>query len=100
MISLKFTLSLIAHLRNGDLCSLTMVIWAGHLMIFFGSRNAQTKSGDLIAILFGCSTPIVIRPHGKYFKVVGEAYVQGLMDGKAMEMLESGKVKARSFTFC
>jgi hypothetical protein len=66
----------------------------------FGSRDAQTKSGDLIAILFGCSTPIVIRPHGEYFKVVGEAYVQGLMDGEAMELLESEKVKARSFTFC
>jgi hypothetical protein len=42
----------------------------------------------------------VIRPHGGYFKVVGEAYVQGLMDGEAMEVLESGKVNPRSFTFC
>jgi hypothetical protein len=66
----------------------------------FGPPDAQTEAGDLIAILFSCSTPIVIRPHGEYFKVVGEAYVQGLMDGEAMELLESGKAKSRSLTFC
>ena len=52
----------------------------------YGSEEDQTRKGDLIGIIFGCSTPIVIRPHGKLFKVVGEAYVQGLMDGEAMEV--------------
>lgn len=66
----------------------------------FGSPRDQTMKGDLIAILFGCSTPIVIRPHGEHFKVVGEAYVQGLMEGEGMKFLESGRFHARSFTFC
>lgn len=43
----------------------------------YGSAQDQTLTGDLIAILFGCSTPIVIRPHGEHFQVIGEAYVQG-----------------------
>jgi hypothetical protein len=66
----------------------------------YGKAKDQTMEGDLIAILFGCSTPIVIRPYGEHFKVVGEAYVQGIMDGEAMELFETGKVEKQSFTFC
>lgn len=66
----------------------------------FGSEYEQTKLGDLIAIVFGCTTPIAIRPMGSHFQVLGEAYVQGFMDGEAMELLKSGKVQTRRFTFC
>lgn len=66
----------------------------------FGRSCEQTRQGDLIAIIFGCSTPIVIRPYGQLFKVVGEAYVQGLMDGEAMGLLEAGRFRAQNFTFC
>jgi hypothetical protein len=66
----------------------------------YGNKEDQTKKGDLICIIFGCSTPIVIRPHGKLFKVVGEAYIQGLMDGEAMNFLESGLYHIQDFTFC
>ncbi|KAK3389602.1 heterokaryon incompatibility protein-domain-containing protein [Podospora didyma] len=67
----------------------------------YGMADQQTLAGDKIAVLFGCSTPIVIRPcaDGK-FQVIGEAYVQGLMDGEGMVLLERGEVKTRSFTFC
>jgi len=66
----------------------------------YGSLRDQTRTGDLITILFGCSTPIVVRPHGKHFQVIGEAYVQGVMDGEAMEILRNGTIEARRFTFC
>jgi hypothetical protein len=66
----------------------------------YGSDEDQTREGDLISIIFGCSTPLVIRPYGKLFKVVGEAYVQGLMDGEAMKFLESGEYPIQDFTFC
>jgi hypothetical protein len=65
----------------------------------YGSDESQVKSGDKIAIIFGCSTPMVIRPHGHYFQVLGEAYIQGLMDGEALEFLESGQFRAQDFTF-
>ncbi|KAH6714494.1 hypothetical protein BKA61DRAFT_673814 [Leptodontidium sp. MPI-SDFR-AT-0119] len=64
-----------------------------------GSVRDQTMGGDLIAILLGCSTPVVIRPNGDYFKVIGEAYVQGIMEGEAMDFLKEGKVERRNFTF-
>lgn len=69
--------------------------WAPDNM-FAKNTSEQTQTGDLIAIVFGCSTPLAIRPHGHKFQVLGEAYVQGLMDGEAMcECFE-----VRSFTFC
>lgn len=66
----------------------------------YGSAQDQTKVGDLIAILFGCSTPIIIRTFGEHFQVIGEAYVQGIMDGEAMKFLNQGKFKMEEFTFC
>jgi hypothetical protein len=66
----------------------------------YGSDEDQTRKGDLIVIIFGCSTPIVIRPRGEYYEVVGEAYAQGLMDGEAMMFLESGDYRIQDFTFC
>lgn len=65
-----------------------------------GDDGAQTKRGDLIAIIFGCSTPLVIRPKEGYFQVVGEAYVQGLMNGEALEFLKTGRYLVQDFTFC
>ena len=66
----------------------------------YGGDEDQTRSGDLVAIILGCSTPMVIRPAGKYFLVVGEAYVQGIMDGEVMKALETSNAKVQSFTFC
>ncbi|EPE37003.1 hypothetical protein GLAREA_09166 [Glarea lozoyensis ATCC 20868] len=65
----------------------------------YGEGSEQTQVGDLIAILFGCSTPIVIRPFGEQFKVVGEAYVQGFMDEEGIGGWESGRYTSQQFTF-
>lgn len=66
----------------------------------YGTKSQQTKTGDLIAVLCGCSTPIVVRPHGHQYQVIGEAFVQGLMDGEVMELVNSGKLERISFDFC
>ncbi|KAF2675777.1 HET-domain-containing protein [Lentithecium fluviatile CBS 122367] len=67
-----------------------------------GEAGEQTQIGDLIAIVFGCSTPLAIRmlPDRTHYQVLGEAYVQGLMDGEAMKGLETKKYQLRTFTFC
>jgi hypothetical protein len=42
--------------------------------------------GDEIALLFGLSAPFVVRQQGSTdFKLVGECFVHGIMDGEAME---------------
>jgi hypothetical protein len=65
-----------------------------------GAPENQARKGDLIAILFGCSTPIVVRRVGHNFCVIGEAYIQGLMVGEALHFLDEGKLQAITFTFC
>jgi hypothetical protein len=68
----------------------------------YGKASEQTQVGDLIAIVFGCSTPLALRklPDGEQYQVLGEAYVQGLMDGEAMVELRRGRYKPTTFTFC
>jgi len=66
----------------------------------YGTRENQIESGDKIAIVLGCSTPIVIRPYGSHFRVLGEAYIHGLMDGEALGLLELGECKEQDFIFC
>lgn len=65
-----------------------------------GNDQNQARKGDRIAIIFGCSTPICIRPMAGYFQVLGEAYVQGLMEGEALRFLEEGKCEVTDFIFC
>jgi hypothetical protein len=50
----------------------------------------QVELGDVIAVLIGCQTPFVLRKkeNGKY-EIVGEAYVDKIMDGEAAEECES-----------
>jgi hypothetical protein len=53
--------------------------------------------GDVICVLPGCSTPLIIRPGmGGYFNLIGECYVHGLMEGEVMEWLESGEVQLKT----
>lgn len=48
-----------------------------------------TISGDLVAILLGAKTPYVLRRNSRRdgFELVGECYVDGMMDGEMMGMI-------------
>jgi hypothetical protein len=37
---------------------------------------------------------------GGYFQVLGEAYIQGLMDGEALKFLNDSGCELGDFTFC
>lgn len=57
----------------------------------FGTENgrmglgpAAAKVGDSIAILLGCSTPMVLRETGGGWQLVGECYVHGAMQGELL----------------
>jgi hypothetical protein len=52
-----------------------------------GTGLHHTQKGDLVCILLGCSYPVILRRQGEMFKFVGEAYVEGLMLGAAMDKL-------------
>jgi len=65
-----------------------------------GRNQCQTQVGDTICIIPGCSVPLVVRPLGDRWQVIGEAYVQGRMDGEALALLRSTECAERSFLFC
>jgi hypothetical protein len=66
----------------------------------FGGENEQVRRGDFIAVVFGCSTPIIIRPQGTQALVLGEAYVHGLMAGEALTGMNDSKLHVQRFSFC
>ena len=56
---------------------------------YMGLCSAGVKKGDLVSILLGCDMPILLRECDKshYLRVIGEAYVHGIMDGEAVKGL-------------
>lgn len=59
---------------------------------FVGLVPSTTEPGDVIVLLFGGSTPFILRPRagdqGGYL-VIGESYVYGIMDGEFPENEDS-----------
>jgi hypothetical protein len=48
----------------------------------------KAEPGDQVCILYGCSVPVVLRRvDGGFWELVGEAYVDGFMDGEAFTLL-------------
>lgn len=56
---------------------------------YMGLCSAGVEKGDLVSILLGCDMPILLRERDKshYLRVIGEAYVHGIMDGEAVKGL-------------
>lgn len=55
----------------------------------FGLGPTKAQTGDLVCILFGCPVPIVLRKVPTLdvptFKLIGEAFIYGLMEGQALD---------------
>lgn len=46
----------------------------------FGLGPSAMRRGDIVAIIGGAKHPVVLRPNGKYYYLVGNAHVSGLRD--------------------
>ncbi|KAI0405808.1 hypothetical protein F4802DRAFT_560770 [Xylaria palmicola] len=58
-----------------------------------GLTVAAVVDGDTVAVLPGCSMPVVIRHVGPGWKLVGEIFVYGLMGGEAATMIRDGALE-------
>ncbi|OIW25644.1 HET-domain-containing protein [Coniochaeta ligniaria NRRL 30616] len=66
----------------------------------FGYGPMATRAGDHIVILFGGNLCFVLRPKGPHYELVGDAYIQGVMNGELVrEQLHGGSVE-REFVLC
>ena len=73
---------------------------------YMGSVPSDTVAGDRVCVLLGGSTPYVLRPYqikteengsrSFEYTFVGDAYVHGLMDGEAIDMVEKGALETQT----
>jgi hypothetical protein len=66
----------------------------------FGLVPPRTRIGDLVCCVDGCAVPLIVRklPDGTA-KLVGEAYVYGMMWGEKANEVSSGKLREEDFVF-
>ncbi|OQN95218.1 hypothetical protein B0A48_18716 [Cryoendolithus antarcticus] len=57
---------------------------AGTSQGLVGLMPADVEIGDIVAIIVGAESPMLLRPgsEGGAYKIVGECYVYGIMDGE------------------
>jgi hypothetical protein len=58
------------------------------------------RPGDVVAVLFGCRLPVILRPcgdDGTSYRLVSVCYVSGFMDGEAVEMWKNGLLSDEAF---
>jgi hypothetical protein len=72
---------------------------------YLGIVPAGARSGDIVAVLAGSEMVVILRPADEdlqngLYKVVGLAYVHGLMDGEIIGMVKAGKVEVKNMGLC
>ena len=65
---------------------------------FAGITVGRIRPNDVVTILFGERLPIILRPQGASFKMIGAAYVSGITKGEVTpEMYDSGIMEETTF---
>ena len=59
---------------------------SGHV----GLGPGEMGAGDIICVFGGAVMPVVMRQKGESFGVVGDCYLDGVMDGEAVGVMEKG----------
>lgn len=84
------------------------VVWGRRLIKteehgFDGLAPGETREEDVVAILYGCSVPVILRlvsdPESRevVFELIGECYIDRMMDGQALDIKESMGTKTKTF---
>lgn len=68
---------------------------SGKKTMGFAPREAE--QGDIICIPLGCYHPLILRTVDEHYINLGEAYVDGFMYGKAIEMWRNGELEVQDF---
>lgn len=68
-------------LRNA--CQGRSLVYTESGLCGLGPPTIGEDEGDIVSILCGSAMPIILRPVENGYKVIGEAYVHGIMYGEA-----------------
>lgn len=50
-----------------------------------GWVHGNAVAGDLVSVLCGFAVSVLVRSYEDAFRVIGQCYVEGIMDGEAVE---------------
>ncbi|KAI1733384.1 heterokaryon incompatibility protein-domain-containing protein [Xylaria scruposa] len=64
------------------------------------SDARQVQRGDIFVLVYGCRVPLVARRLGDKLQILGEGYIDGLMDGAVHEDIIKGELVVSDLTFC
>ena len=86
----KESRGLVEYMERSDFeTAFELAAYGRNFRIFDDSRAGwvpkAAEVGDRIAIFLGATVPILLRPRGNGYIVLGEAYVHEMMDGQAFE---------------
>lgn len=66
-----------------------------------GIVPTATEEADIVCILWGCSVPVILRPHENgHYEFIGECYINGItavMDGHAADQARYGQYEVVEF---
>jgi hypothetical protein len=60
------------------------------LVAGYGIGSDQIEIGDKLCVLLGCTEPVILREVGSHTILIGDAFVPGYVDGKAVRGREAG----------
>jgi hypothetical protein len=74
----------------------------GKRLVISDSKHAglapwNSAEGDVLCVLLGCSFPVILRPVNGYYTLIGEVYVDELMNGEAIAQLQEGLYTLMAF---
>ncbi|KAF4626724.1 hypothetical protein G7Y89_g11433 [Cudoniella acicularis] len=55
------------------------------------------KPGDHVCVILGCDAPLVLRPVEDYYELIGDCYIDGIMEGEATKDSEERNIELETF---
>ncbi len=66
---------------------------------YMGTAPMGAQKGDRICVLLGCNVPLLIRPEGDDFLIIGDTYIYGMMNGEVMQDVRNRKHRYEDLRF-
>ncbi|ETS86088.1 hypothetical protein PFICI_04113 [Pestalotiopsis fici W106-1] len=63
----------------------------------WGNGPSSMRANDIVVVVYGIIVPLVLRPSGDKWQLVGTCYLHGYMHGLAVEEFKMGKLEMQVF---
>ena len=67
---------------------------------YLGLVTEAVEEGDVVAVLYGCNFPVVLRRNGDRYWYLGACYIDGMMKGEVVRRKMQGDLEEVDLTLC